>query len=217
MKQQVKRLFLVLSVFFIVILGGCNSNQEKENEQAKKEQETTEIKMVANDLYVEPLNPTQAQIKAYNALSEAVESGDKKEEATMVAVNFAFDFFMLSNKEDAEDYGGMQYIPTDKISSFMEFAHSYYYGNYPTIVNEYGKENLPEIIDLHAVLIKADFFHKKIRLHFTLKNVYEGIKPGNSINEHESMILNNNDKPFIKECLRKEAEAIKEIFNEWQE
>ena len=85
------------------------------------------------------------------------------------------------------------------------------------VFHQISNENLPEIIDLHAVLIKADFFHKKIRMHFTLKNVYEGIKPGNSINEHESMILNNNDKPFIKECLRKEAEAIKEIFNEWQE
>ena len=85
------------------------------------------------------------------------------------------------------------------------------------VFHQISNENLPEIIDLHAVLIKADFFHKKIRLHFTLKNVYEGIKPGNSINEHESMILNNNDKTFIKECLRKEAEAIKEIVNEWKE
>lgn len=34
--------------------------------------------MVANDLYVEPLNPTEAQIKAYNKLSEAITSENKK-------------------------------------------------------------------------------------------------------------------------------------------
>lgn len=27
----------------------------------------------------------------------------------------------------------------------MEFAQAYYYGNYPTIVNEYGKKSLPEV------------------------------------------------------------------------
>ena len=54
--------------------------------------------MVANDLYVEPLNPTQAQIEAYNKLSQAITSEDRKEEATMVAVSFAFDFFTLSTR-----------------------------------------------------------------------------------------------------------------------
>ena len=41
---------------------------DKKKETAKNE-EKAEVKMVANDLYVEPLNPTQAQIEAYNKLS----------------------------------------------------------------------------------------------------------------------------------------------------
>lgn len=78
-----------------------------------------------------------------------------------------------------------------------------------------NQEEMPKMIDLRDILNKADFFHKKIRLHFTLKNVYEGIKQGESICEHESMRL-NNEKDFIKECLRKEAEAIREICHVWQ-
>lgn len=146
MKLIWKKTFLCMSVLSLTLLGGCDNSTE-ENKITNKEAQTeeTEVKLVENDLYVEPLNPTQAQIKAYNLLSEAIANEDHEKEAEMVAVSFAFDFFTLSNKEDAEDLGGLQFIPTDKIGSFMEFARSYYYGNYPTIVNEYGKDSLPEV------------------------------------------------------------------------
>lgn len=135
-----------MSVLSLTLLGGCDNNtEENKNTSQEAQTEEKEVKLVENDLYVEPLNPTQAQIEAYNLLSEAVANEDHEKEAEMVAVNFAYDFFTLSNKEDSEDLGGLQFIPTDKIGYFMEFARSYYYGNYPTIVNEYGKDNLPEV------------------------------------------------------------------------
>lgn len=145
MNQIAKKLLVSLGILSITILSGCSGSDASDADKAAKKDDKTEVKMVANDLYVEPLHPTNAQIEAYNKLSDAIASEDKKEEATMVAVNFAFDFFNLSNKEDAGDLGGLQFIPSDKIRNFMEFAQSYYYGNYPTIVNEYGKDNLPEI------------------------------------------------------------------------
>lgn len=145
MKQIAKKFLLTVGILSITLVSGCSSDDDSKQKTAEKEEEKAEVKMVANDLYVEPLNPTQEQIKAYNALSEAIEKEDQQEEATMVAVNFAFDFFMLSNKEDAQDMGGLQFIPSDKIGNFMEFAQSYYYGNYPTIVNTYGEDSLPEV------------------------------------------------------------------------
>lgn len=146
MKIIWKKTFLCMSVLSLTLLGGCDNNtEENKNTSQEAQTEEKEVKLVENDLYVEPLNPTQAQIEAYNLLSEAVANEDHEKEAEMVAVNFAYDFFTLSNKEDSEDLGGLQFIPTDKIGYFMEFARSYYYGNYPTIVNEYGKDNLPEV------------------------------------------------------------------------
>lgn len=145
MNQIAKKLLVSLGILSVTILSGCSGTDSSDSDNSAKKDDKTEVKMVANDLYIEPLNPTEAQIKAYNKLSDAITMEDKKEEATMVAVSFAFDFFTLSNKEDASDLGGLQFIPSDKIRNFMEFAQSYYYGNYPTIVNEYGKDALPEI------------------------------------------------------------------------
>lgn len=146
MKLVWKKAFLCMSILSLTLLSGCNNNtDESKNTKQDAKTEEKKVKLVENDLYVEPLNPTQAQIEAYNLLSDAVEKQDHKKEAEMVAVSFAYDFFTLSNKKDSEDLGGLQFIPTDKIRNFMEFARSYYYGNYPTIVNEYGKDSLPEV------------------------------------------------------------------------
>ncbi len=141
MNQIAKKLLLCVGILSVTMVSGCSSDDSSKKKETAKNEEKSEVKMVANDLYVEPLNPTEAQIKAYNKLSEAITSENKKEEATMVAVSFAFDFFTLSNKEDAQDLGGLQFIPSDKIRNFMEFAQAYY----PTIVNEYGKKSLPEV------------------------------------------------------------------------
>lgn len=146
MNQLAKKLLVSLGILSVTILSGCSgSDSGKNNENTTNNEKKTEVKMVSNDLYIEPLNPSDAQIKAYNELSDAITKEDRKKEATMVAVNFAFDFLSLGNKKDGNDIGGLQYIPSDKIKNFMEFAHAYYYGNYPTIVNEYGKSSLPEV------------------------------------------------------------------------
>ena len=130
MNQIAKKLLLCVGILSVTMVSGCSSDDSSKKKETAKNEEKAEVKMVANDLYVEPLNPTQAQIEAYNKLSQAITSEDRKEEATMVAVSFAFDFFTLSNKEDAQDLGGLQFIPSDKIRNFMEFAQAYYYGNY---------------------------------------------------------------------------------------
>ena len=155
MNQIAKKLLLCVGILSVTMVSGCSSDDSSKKKETAKNEEKAEVKMVANDVYVEPLNPTQAQIEAYNKLSQAITSEDRKEEATMVAVSFAFDFFTLSNKEDAQDLGGLQFIPSDKIRNFMEFAQAYYYGNYPTIVNEYGKKSLPEVSGYKVDAVEA--------------------------------------------------------------
>lgn len=146
MNQLAKKLLVSLGVLSITLVSGCSRTESSDkNNKNTTNDNKIEVKMVPNNLYIEPLNPSTIQIEAYNKLSDAISKEDKKEEATMVAVNFALDFFTLSNKKDANDLGGLQFIPTDKIKNFMEFAQAYYYGNYPTIVNEYGKSSLPEV------------------------------------------------------------------------
>ena len=90
MNQIAKKLLLCVGILSVTMVSGCSSDDSSKKKETAKNEEKAEVKMVANDLYVEPLNPTQAQIEAYNKLSQAITSEDRKEEATMVAVSFAF-------------------------------------------------------------------------------------------------------------------------------
>lgn len=146
MNQITKKLLLGMGILSITMLSGCGSDSNKDaGKEATSDTEETKEKLVTNDLYVEPLNPTTIQIRAYNKLSQAVKEVDDKKEAEMVAVSFVLDFFTLSNKSGANDIGGLAFIPSDNIRRFMEFSGAYYYSNYPTIVNQYGKDALPEV------------------------------------------------------------------------
>lgn len=145
MKRFRKSLIALLALGMFMTLSGC-SNKDDPSTEDKPKEET--IAMVANDTYLQPVSPTNAQAKAYNDLSAAVKANNPEEEAKQVAISFVYDFFNLSNKKDRSDMGGLEFIPTFAIGDFKVFGTSYYYGNYPTIVNEYGKDSLPEITDV---------------------------------------------------------------------
>ena len=151
MNQTIKKMLICTGILTIT-LTGCGSNDTPSKKDTEKEEQIT---LVKNDLYVEPLKPNNAQIKAFNKLSAAVQAEDFEEEAKMTAVSFAFDFFSLANKSSSEDVGGLQFIPTTKIFRFKDFAQAYYYNSYGKIVNEYGKESLPEVISYKVDAITA--------------------------------------------------------------
>lgn len=134
----------MMAFAMLLTFSGCSGKDEETTSKPEEKKEET-VAIVANDSYLQPVNPTNAQIKAYNELSSAVKAENKEEEAKQVAISFVYDFFNLSNKADQTDMGGLEFIPTFSIGDFKLYAKSYYYGNYPTIVNEYGKASLPEI------------------------------------------------------------------------
>ena len=150
-----KLLKLMIACCLLLQLVACSQSNEETNKQNNEnKQEVVEkediVKLIENDKYISPLKPTKAQIEAYNQLSEAIEKEDSKKEAEYVAISFIYDFFTLKNKKDRDDVGGLQFIPSDMIGSFYQFAQSYYYGNYPVIVNTYGKDSLPEVVSVEV-------------------------------------------------------------------
>ncbi len=147
---------IVVCCIIMVVLAGCSHKQEdKKSDTTNSKTEEKQIALVENNRYVEPLHPTTEQIEAFNLLSKAVEENNELEEAKQVGVSFVYDFFMLSNKESSDDVGGLQFIPSSYIRSFMAYAKAYYYSNYGTIVNEYGKESLPQVINVNVNSIEA--------------------------------------------------------------
>lgn len=152
-----KKLMIVLSL--CLCLCGCTQESKPEpKEDTSIQQSEEQVTLTANDKYEEPLNPYNEMSKAYNALSAAVESGDAQAEAQEVARSFVFDFFTLSNKKNSEDIGGLQFIPSVNIRQYMEYAKSYYYSNYSIIVNEYGKDALPKVVDVKVESIEPASF-----------------------------------------------------------
>lgn len=152
MNQTCKRLLICAGILSVTLSGCGGSDKPAEDKKAKEEEK---VELVKNDLYLEPLNPGTAQIKAFNKLSKAVKDENYEEEAKMAAVSFAMDFFTLSNKSGSDDIGGLQFIPTPKIFNFKEFAKAYYYNNYTTIINEYDKESLPQVTSYKVTSIEA--------------------------------------------------------------
>ena len=59
MNQIAKKLLLCVGILSVTMVSGCSSDDSSKKKVTAKNEEKTEVKMVANDLYVEPLNPTR--------------------------------------------------------------------------------------------------------------------------------------------------------------
>lgn len=144
MKELWKKAFLCFAVGSLLLVSGCQNKAEQEPEEEQ-------VQIITNDVYEAPGNPTEEQIKVYNELSEALKSNAQEDKiAELVAVNFAYQFFTLYNKEGKEDVGGLTFIPEEDREDFSSYAKYQYYNNYATIVSQYSKEDLPNVI-LHEV------------------------------------------------------------------
>lgn len=106
------------------------------------------VLIVSNEIYEDPKNPNEAYTLAFNKLSEDLDNKDYAAVAEDVAICFVYDFFTLSNKTDASDVGGLAYLPKNRAEEFKDYAEKYFYKNYPALVNEYGQDNLPEVVNV---------------------------------------------------------------------
>lgn len=144
MKELMKKVLLCVSACSLLFVSGCQSDEETEPK-------VEELQLVTNSVYDAPTNPTQEQIKVYNELSEALKNGtDDAKTAQLVAVNFAYDFFSLYNKTGKDDIGGLSFLPEDERDAFKAYALYKYYNNYATVISQYSKDDLPNVI-MHEV------------------------------------------------------------------
>ncbi|MEG0314407.1 MAG: ferrichrome ABC transporter substrate-binding protein [Erysipelotrichaceae bacterium] len=134
-----KSLSALCAITLVLTMGGCK--KEETPPPAPKEEQVAIIK---NEVYEAPVNPNNVQAKAYNELTGALKGKkEDKDIAGLVANMFILDFFSLSNKASADEIGGMTYLPKDKAEEFKDYAKLNYYAQYPMVVNEYSKEDLP--------------------------------------------------------------------------
>lgn len=135
-----KKLSVIVMASLLFVLGACGGSDSED--ETKKEETKEELK--ANDVYEVPANPTNYQYELYNELTDALKSDDEAI-AKSVVQNFSANFFTLKNKGSAEEVGGLTYLPEGNREDFQVFAMNYVYANYQTIIDEHGKESLPEV------------------------------------------------------------------------
>lgn len=137
-----------LSLALLMILSGCNKKPDEPSIKDPIEQEE-KIEIVGNDIYISPTNPSNVYAKAYNKLSNDLISGANTQVlAEDLVTCFGYDFYTLKNKADENDIGGLTFLPDDKAEEFKSYAIAHYYQNYGSIVEEYGVDSLPEVIDV---------------------------------------------------------------------
>lgn len=131
-----KKILCLLCLSFALIMSGCSS---------KEEVKESEIEIKENQVYTAPTKPTDEQVELFNSLTDALTKSDVEETASLVAQNFAFDFFSLKNKESSQDVGGLTYLPEAQREEFRTFAMAYVYSNYAVIKNDLGASDLPMV------------------------------------------------------------------------
>lgn len=159
MKKLVCLLVLSCMIF------GCSKEEEK---PAK-----SKVEIKQNEIYAVPEDPTDYQVKLYNKLTKALTKEDDEKTASLVAQNFAYDFFSLKNKESSMDVGGLTYLPEDRQEDFKTFASSYVYGNYAVIAKEEGKSELPLVKSIKVSEIVAGEFNYTV---FVPGNMETGVE-----------------------------------------
>ncbi|MBR3840010.1 MAG: hypothetical protein IKM20_02620 [Erysipelotrichales bacterium] len=132
---------LLYVLFILCLLVGCSSNTEEPEELVLRE----------NELYSAPITQNELTITHYNALTDAITNNDEMEIVKNIAKTFAADFFTFKTKTGEDHMGGMTYFLQEKRMSAKAYLKFYYYKNYTPIVNQYGEEALPEVIEIIAV------------------------------------------------------------------
>lgn len=144
-----KKILYVLCILCLLV--GCSPKNEEPQELVLRE----------NELYSAPITQNDLTITYYNALTDAITNNDEIEIVKNIAKTFATDFFTFKSKTGEDHMGGMTYFLEAKRMSAKAYLKFYYYKNYTPIVNQYGAEALPEVIDVIAVEPIATVFEEE--------------------------------------------------------
>lgn len=193
MNKTMKNIFMSFAILSLVILGGCDTQETPVVEE--------EIKIVSNNIYEVPKNPTKEQITVFNELSKALTSNASDDEvASLVAVNFAYNFYSLYGKESKSDIGGLQFLPELSREEFSSYASYKYYHNYDTVVSTYGKDDLPNVISHQVKSVSASQFlynqlqYDGFEVILALNYQESGLAVGKLKSNVTMQIINNNGR-----------------------
>lgn len=151
-------IFFVITVVLICV-NIVRAQLVKSGEGTETIQEATSSGLSYNGVYDVPYSPTNYQEELYKQLSEEIKDYQYDENnrdidkeiaiCNMVLDNWVADFYTWSNKNSSYDVGGMQFI-YHEASVIYDQARDTYYNNLDGYIAQYGRENLPQVSNIHT-------------------------------------------------------------------
>ena len=112
----------------------------------------------STDLYEVPFNANDFQISIYedlaklcNSIDDMTVDGELSSLAALVVKSFVADYFTWNNKRGSYDVGGLDYVYGPHYLRIQAQSREYYYADLDLLIKQYGKENLPEVIEITIV------------------------------------------------------------------
>lgn len=140
-------------------------------------------------------------------------------------------FSIYSNQDDKttewncfDDYSKMEEglnILTEELKRFEKVVY-FSQQNINLLMQKYNiiesKEVLFKIINLRDVLKNSDFFNNRTKYDFSLKTVYEGLFPSETIFEHSRIILNATsdnelERSLVNHDMEEENKYLQKVYN----
>lgn len=130
------------------------------------------------ELYELPKNANEYQIDIYEELAKTCNKiedlnveGGLEEIASLVVKSFIADHFTWSNKRGSYDVGGLDYVYGPQFLNIQAQARNYYYYDLDILLDQYGKENLPTVVDIN--IVQSD--HSQEKFHYEYEEYDYGI------------------------------------------
>lgn len=148
---------LILSVAIICIfIFNIVSVATKKTASGKAQSLSSETnKTMKNDQYEIGNNPTSVEKEYFQALTDAINSGDNEKIAEEVVYNFVSDYFTWTNKDGNYEIGGLQYIYSGSITSFEEWSRYNFYSDLDLYISQKGRNNLIQVKEITTDSVSA--------------------------------------------------------------
>ncbi len=118
------------------------SSRSKGSENSLSSETNRDLK---NDQYIIGNNPTDAERKYFNELTESLKGSDNAVKAEALAKAFVSDYFTWTNKDGNYEVGGLQYIFGPKFTAFDDWSRWNYYKELDLYIHQFGRDKLPEV------------------------------------------------------------------------
>ena len=159
-KNSSNHIKIVIAVIVVTLLIGLLVFFQKEPSQ-----EFRYVSKIDDYSYYLDNKTTRLYKKYFKKLKTELEDNkiDEENYAKLISKLFTIDFYTLNNKVTNRDIGGIQFIHSELVHSFIEKSSNTVYKYLKNNLNNKRRQQLPEVNDVEVLDIKKVIYNKKYK------------------------------------------------------